>query len=687
MGKIKKQVESCFSSNSQFEVPVLSPEGVCYQFICANDRYHAWVRVMKLRYWLDFGSRNSSGYFVNCRDTKNNRGEVTHHLIQVFASQDDNDKVQLFTLNLYNLKKNIMIQGSHKELWKDREFNILKTLVDDCIHNKHLSESYFIVTGVRINIECSDELDPSDNEKEFPGEEAGEEAQGEESHDKPINVVSDSDYDEVDIKPKNQCIKSRTPLRKRKGRITPRRNKLKKAIQEKKTAERKQKPTVIKKESEMVRLRNLEEVTCRIDSVIASQLSNSIVVHEDTIEEIVKFKTDQQLKDLKEQQKNSLAVLRDKICNLENHFESEISSLKSEIEKIRSKNTNVNERCGKMEKCVKENRILLEKVEDNMKVRLYELKDELDSTHASNIKIDAGTETESNELVQENKLNDSTEHKSDPADIPSSVHQSIERFRSKRNSADIVVLMDSNRHYMDFSYLFPEKQVRVISCGSVERARTIINNPRFFDVEAIIIHTGTNNLEDNSLSSRHIANTLIEISETALNMFPNSEIFLSEITPRRDQFHLKGMEVNSMIKGAIESYNFQLVCHSNLSKKNLYSLTRNIWINSVMFEWWPTTLGSVLQNHSQIGWSKKPQLFNNAISLLLENHLIHRSKFPLKFKKVFNLEIDKLCLHHNQCINSHCLMLELCFHKKSHKTQCRLYHLLIKMLCQKCWDN
>ena len=80
-----------------------------------------------------------------------------------------------------------------------------------------------------------------------------------------------------------------------------------------------------------------------------------------------------------------------------------------------------------MEKCIKEIKILLEKVEGNMKVRLYELKDELDSTHTSNIKIDAGTETEPNEEpIQENKLNDSTKHKSDPADISSSVHQSIE---------------------------------------------------------------------------------------------------------------------------------------------------------------------------------------------------------------------------------------------------------------------
>ena len=45
-----------------------------------------------------------------------------------------------------------------------------------------------------------------------------------------------------------------------------------------------------------LRLRNLEEVVCIIDSVIASQLSNSIV-HENTIEEIVKLKIDEQLKD------------------------------------------------------------------------------------------------------------------------------------------------------------------------------------------------------------------------------------------------------------------------------------------------------------------------------------------------------------------------------------------------------
>ena len=343
---------------------------------------------------------------------------------------------------------------------------------------------------------------------------------------------------------------------------------------------------------------------------------------------------------------------------------------------------------GKMEKCIKGNKILLEKVEDKMKVRLYELKDELDSTHASDIKIDAGTETESNEeLVQENKLNDSTEHKSDPADIPSSVHQSIERFRSKRNYADIIVLMDSNRRYMDFSYLFSEKQVRVIPCGSIERARTIINNPRFFDVEAIVIHTGTNDLEDNSLSSRHIANTLIEISKTALNRFPNSKILLSEITPRRDEFHLKGMEVNSMIKGAIESNNFQLVCHSNLSKESLFFDKKHL--NKF------SDVRMMANNFGECFAKSFSNWMIKKVTIVQQRHLPFVRKpsdpsqqIPTQSQESYQSGNRKpLCLHHNQCINSHCLMLELCLHKKSHKTQCRLHHLPIKMLCQKCWDN
>ena len=235
--------------------------------------------------------------------------------------------------------------------------------------------------------------------------------------------------------------------------------------------------------------------------------------------------------------------------------------------------------------------------------------------------------------------------------------------------------MDSNRRKQ-------EKQVRVIPCGSVARARTIINNPRFFDVEAIVLRTGTNDLEDNSLSSRHIVNALIEISETALNKFQKSKIFLSEITPRRDEFHLKGMEVNSMVKGAIESNNFQLVCHSNLSKESLFFDKKHLNKFSGV-QMIANNFGEYFAKSFSNWMIKKATIVQQRHLPFVRKPFDPSQQIPLEFNcnKVFNLETDKLCLHHNQCINSHCLMLE---HRKSHKTQCPLHYLLIKMLCQKC---
>ena len=51
-----------------------------------------------------------------------------------------------------------------------------------------------------------------------------------------------------------------------------------------------------------LRLRNLEDVTCNIDSTLASQVTNPIL-NEELIEEIVERKIDERLKDLKEQNK------------------------------------------------------------------------------------------------------------------------------------------------------------------------------------------------------------------------------------------------------------------------------------------------------------------------------------------------------------------------------------------------
>ena len=124
-------------SEWEFEVPNMSPEGACVQFICEINRFPWWTKVLKLRYWLHFGQKEGSGYYVKWRDTKNDAGIATQHLIRVYSTSDDG-KVSLFTLNVYTLKKKIMVQGSHKDLWLKQEFSLLTKLVDEAVQGKNL---------------------------------------------------------------------------------------------------------------------------------------------------------------------------------------------------------------------------------------------------------------------------------------------------------------------------------------------------------------------------------------------------------------------------------------------------------------------------------------------------------------------------------------------------------------------
>ena len=118
--------------------------------------------------------------------------------------------------------------------------------------------------------------------------------------------------------------------------------------------------------------------------------------------------------------------------------------------------------------------------------------------------------------------------------------------------------------------VFPEIKMKIIPCGDTDKANTIINYPRFKEVEAILIHTGTNNLENDNMDSKMIANRPIEISNSALQKFPTAKIILSEILPRNDEFNMKGTEVNSILAGASVSAKFHLVKHSNLAKQSFF---------------------------------------------------------------------------------------------------------------------
>ena len=130
--------------------------------------------------------------------------------------------------------------------------------------------------------------------------------------------------------------------------------------------------------------------------------------------------------------------------------------------------------------------------------------------------------------------------------------------------------MDSNRRFIDIEASFVNKKVRTIPCGSVQKAKSIMDNPRFQEIEAILIRTGTNDLEDSSLDSPTIGSNLLQVTSNATRKFLSTELFLSEIVPRRDEFNLKGIEVNSILASAAQSASFELIKHTNLARESLF---------------------------------------------------------------------------------------------------------------------
>ena len=78
---------------------------------------------MKVRYWIDFGSREE--FIVKWDCAMNNIGTINQRLIRV-ARLDDSVESLLFAVTCIETNCKTVVQGNHKDLWVENEFPILK---------------------------------------------------------------------------------------------------------------------------------------------------------------------------------------------------------------------------------------------------------------------------------------------------------------------------------------------------------------------------------------------------------------------------------------------------------------------------------------------------------------------------------------------------------------------------------
>ena len=140
---------------------------------------------------------------------------------------------------------------------------------------------------------------------------------------------------------------------------------------------------------------------------------------------------------------------------------------------------------------------------------------------------------------------------------------------------DVRILMDSNRKHIDFSKLFPKAaRVVVYECGTIPSATSKVRRMDPNDSPTdIVLHIGTNDSDDVSISAGTNAEKLTDLANEAASKFPNALIHLSELTPRKDALHAKAMDTNYTLRElrtTAFSANVRLVTNGNLQQEHLW---------------------------------------------------------------------------------------------------------------------
>ena len=140
----------------------------------------------------------------------------------------------------------------------------------------------------------------------------------------------------------------------------------------------------------------------------------------------------------------------------------------------------------------------------------------------------------------------------------------------KQINSNIIVLMDSNRKFIDKNKLFPNEKALILACPTIERGREILQQKKFVDQHTIIIHTGVNDLEN--CSPQEVSNKFCELLLSYKTTYPTVKIIASSITPRKDQLNTAVKRANELIHNELKKDQMKdiiLIDNSNLDKQEL----------------------------------------------------------------------------------------------------------------------
>jgi hypothetical protein len=525
-----------------------------------------WIKAIKSRYWIELGSK--SDFKVDWQDAKNCHNVMVEHVVKVNkldADDEQNDSTNLFTLTLYRSKRKIMIQGLFRDHWVEREFPSLKKMVDLLESGEEPSKAYEACFNTHIDL-CEDDLILSDIDDDIDPNQSTTQDTKKDSQSKhsrrrckatPKKLSTKIHLRSLLHSPRNSPSKSKSQLR--------------------------EYPELIEFDSLVTKITKIEDILAHLECSSVSDHSSLERNFHDKLIEI-----QQQFEDTKAAWKHDLKVLKQQTTQEVEEYKEEIQRLTLENKALSSKFSSIKDLQQKANAKI-----------DNLEVITNEIKDSVTITNPGGNDINetqksqpetVPSSTDSfNILVEDGTVPPSTASLNATHSVPgedcTTKHYSYMNEPKNTNiHADIIILMDSNRKFINAKKLSPSgSKSLILKCGNLDSAKDILQFPRFEDPKVIVLHVGVNDVESSTVSD--ICGKFTEAVQIALKAFPQTRLMISAITPRSDNLDEAVNEVNHFLNTELLANlppTSMVVSHSNITKDYLFDrkhLSRNGGVN------------------------------------------------------------------------------------------------------------
>ena len=143
--------------------------------------------------------------------------------------------------------------------------------------------------------------------------------------------------------------------------------------------------------------------------------------------------------------------------------------------------------------------------------------------------------------------------------------------KNRTNTAETIILCDSNGQYLKPKLLCPNTTTSYIRCPTLTKARQIIQNTTFTDPNNFILHCGTNDIE-HLQPEQNLDKAIEDIVGLVKEKHPEFRVIISGLLPRRDELNKNITSINNGIEKVLENkQNTSFIHHKNIStEKDFY---------------------------------------------------------------------------------------------------------------------